>query len=148
MKASTDGFELFDHTADLGVRVRAASLHDLIRLAGDALYAAIGELATEGPETLHVFDLRAADPAVVLRDYLAELLYAFEARSLKATRIGPSELHHAAPPLDVRLLVEVWFAAVDRGHSSMAREVKAVTYHDLDLNHSPEGYEARFIVDI
>lgn len=148
MTAPRDGFELFDHTADLGVRVRAASLHDLIRLAGEALYAAIGEVAAGGTETLHVFDLRAADQAVALRDYLAELLYAFETRSLKAVRIGSSELHHAAPPLDVRLLVEVWFAPVDREHSTLAREVKAVTYHDLDLTHSPDGYEARFIVDI
>ena len=39
------GFELFDHTADVGIRVWAATMPELVRPAGAGLYTAIGELA-------------------------------------------------------------------------------------------------------
>ena len=37
-------FELFDHTADIGIRARAATLPELATVAGQGLYAVIGDL--------------------------------------------------------------------------------------------------------
>src|ERR1041385_2741566 len=71
-------FELFDHTADIGLRVLAPSLEGLIQPATDGLYAAIGALAFCGPaETLKI-EIPGEDRAVILRDYLSELLRLFE----------------------------------------------------------------------
>ena len=44
----TPGYELFDHTADIGVRVWAPSLAKLIPPASEGLYAVLGELTTFG----------------------------------------------------------------------------------------------------
>src|SRR5438552_9341587 len=71
-------FELFDHTADIGIRIFAPSLEELIRPATDALYAVIGELAACGPAEIIKLDFKEEDAPSLLRSYLAELLRLFE----------------------------------------------------------------------
>ena len=49
-------FELFDHTADVGIRVWADTLPGLLAPAGEGLYAIIGELAVEGEARARAFE--------------------------------------------------------------------------------------------
>lgn len=136
-------YELLDHTADLGVRVSAPSLPELLPVAVEALYAAIGTLCPAA-STLgsQVMECRGSDKAELLRDFLADLLYRFETRGEIATWVQPIEYSSA------RLAARVAFAALDRERSDLQREVKAVTYHELSLETTPAGAEAHFIVDI
>lgn len=138
------GFELFDHTADVGVRVRAESLAELIRPAAEGLYATIGTLEVDGNAAAQsrrlVFD--GNDAAVLLRDLLNELLFIFERDHACATQIDVREFS------DRRVAVDATLVAVDFERSSFAREVKAITYHALDIRQVEGGYEAEFIVDI
>ncbi len=136
-------FELLDHTADLGVRVTAPSLAELVRVAGEGLYTVIGNLQpTAGNPRPEHFEFVAADQAVLLRDYLAELLLVFE-RDLRMMTAVQVETFDAE-----RLVVSGQSRPVDREHSAFDREVKAITYHGLRLHPTKGGYEAEFIVDI
>lgn len=134
-------FELFDHTADLGVRVRAGTLEDLVAPAVAGLYAAIGRLERAAIGQVRTFAFRGNDPAVLLRDLLAELLYLFESERLMA--VDPTVEAFDAHELRVR----AGLAAVGDG-STCDREVKAVTYHELALRPIAGGFEATYIVDI
>ena len=136
-------FELFDHTADIGVRVRAGSLAELATPAAEALYTVIGELVT-GPGTpgSRVFDLSGDDPAVLLRDLLAELLFAFEHDRQIAVEIAVAEF------TGDRLRATVQMAGLDGRRSVYHREVKAITYHQLGIRAIEGGYEAVYIVDV
>lgn len=144
----TAGFELFDHTADLGARVRAATAAELIPPATEALYAAIGELAAEEAGRRDKIEITTAphaagDRAYLLRDYLAELLVRFER---DATCFTPQRVAEFS---DARLAVEGTTAPLDESRSAYAREVKAVTYHELTVRPlDTGGWEAVFIVDI
>jgi SHS2 domain-containing protein len=138
----TATFELFDHTADLGVRVRAATLFDLVVPATAGFYATIGTLVTTGNPTPRDFDLSGDDPALLLRDYLAELLRLFDHRHEQFTVTTVAEFSPA------RLLVQGQSHFVDAVASDLVREVKAVTYHELAVRQTPGGWEAVFIVDI
>ncbi len=135
-------FELFDHTADMGVRVRAASLAGLLKPAADGLYAAIGTLIPTGEPTRATFDLTGDEPSALLRDYLAELLILFERDARFATAI------EAAVFEDTRLTATAVMSPVDRDRSALNREVKAITYHELAVRSIRGGYEATVIVDI
>lgn len=138
----TPHYELFDHTADLGVRVRAASLAELIVPATDGFYATIGEVATTGAGAPHTFDLCGEDAALLLRDYLAELLHLFDAEQRRLTDL---EVQEFSPR---RLVVAGQTRPVDQARSALCREVKAVTYHELAIRPIAGGYEATYIVDI
>jgi len=136
-------YELFDHTADVGVRVRAPTLAELLAPATDGLYAIIGDLVTDGREAeLRELELGADEPALLLRDYLAEVLGLFEMGRLMVTTVEAREFSQA------RLAATVQLQRIDMTASTLEREVKAVTYHELRVCRVADGYEATYIVDI
>ena len=135
-------YELFDHTADVGVRARAATLPDLVMPATEGLYSVIGQVVA----TDQIMDLtieRTGDNAAeLLRDYLAEVLFRFEheRQRVMAARVDRFDAQC--------LLVHLRMAVVDDQQSAYHREVKAVTYHELAIREIPGGWEATYIVDI
>ena len=135
-------FELFDHTADVGIRVFAPSMAGLIAPAGEGLYTVIGELTPGGERSGLRLEHTGDEPAVLLRDYLAELLFLFE----DERRIVVSTDVHVFD--EGRLVVEAQLAAVDETVSSYEREVKAITYHALEIAKLRDGFQATIIVDI
>lgn len=135
-------YELFDHTADLGIRVRAPSLPGLVPPGTEGLYAAIGEIVSCGGAVPWTVELHAGDPALLLRDYLAELLQLFDGERRRVTEFERVQLNSG------HLTVQAQTRAVDVAKSTLSREVKAVTYHELAVRPVPGGYEATFIVDI
>ena len=135
-------YEFFDHTADMGIRVRARTLPELLMPAAEALYAAIGELVACATTATITFDSDGDEPAVLLRDFLTELLILFEREKRRLVTVVESSF--AAQ----RLTVTANIAPVDVERSVFHREVKAITYHELSIRAIPGGYEATFIVDI
>jgi SHS2 domain-containing protein len=144
----TPRFELFDHTADIGIRAVAPTLAGLVAPAARGLYAVIGDLVPRSEQGPHrqpactSWELTGDEPAILLRDYLAELLTLFDrdhrmavAHDVKEFRVG-------------RLALEATVCPVDEERSAYIREVKAITYHALAIQRTPEGYEATIIVDI
>jgi len=126
----------------MGLRVRAASMSGLLQPATEALYAAIGELTAAGDETPQSIELTGGDTAELLRDFLTELLFLFEHDGRMITRI-------TSPVLDESLLAATCTTApIDEDACIFAREVKAITYHELAIREIPGGFEATMIVDI
>lgn len=135
-------YEHFDHTADMGIRVRAETLAALIPAAAEGLYAAIGEFASAGsPKPINI-DVPGADPAGLLRDFLTELLDLFERDRRFATAIDVIAF------TDTGLTAMAHTVLVDFERSALHREVKAITYHELAIRAIDGGYEATVIVDI
>ncbi len=139
MRAS---FEHFDHTADMGIRAKAASLPELLEAVAQGLYAAIGDLQVAGESTTITLDLSGSDRANLLRDFLTELLIIFERDHRRLTALEVIKF-------DARQLqAAVQTKPIDREHSIYHHEVKAITYHELALRTIPGGFEASVIVDI
>lgn len=133
-------FELFDHTADLGVRVSAPDYADLVCTAAAGLYATCGSLVPGAQRIDRQFLFQDPDRALRLRDVLAELLHVLEMEQLMMVSANV-EFD------DNHLRVAGNFAKI-ADDSEWYREVKAVTYHDLDVIETPRGFDAVFIVDI
>ncbi len=135
-------YELFDHTADMGVRAFAPTLAELVAPSTEGLYAAMGELTTTGQAVACSFDLAGTDSSLLLRDYLGEVLYLFEHRHRRLTEICVRKF------TDRRLTVVGQAHAIDLAQSKLDREVKAITYHELTIRPVPDGFEATYIVDV
>ena len=135
-------YEHFDHTADLGIRVRAETLADLVAPAADGLYAAIGKFVSAGTPESIALNIAGDDPAVILRDFLAELLDLFERGRRFASAVEVSAF------TDTGLTATAHTELVDFERSALHREVKAITYHELAIRAIDGGYEATVIVDI
>jgi SHS2 domain-containing protein len=135
-------YETFEHTADLGLRIRAADLPTLFAEAAQALFSVIVEdLATVCP--LQPIDVRLEenDCELLLFDWLKELLYHFDAEHML---FGKFEVK-----LDGgSLTATAWGEPLDRTRHVLEHEVKAITYHGLSVVEVEGGWEAEVIVDI
>lgn len=138
----TSMFEFFEHTADLGLRVRAPDFDTLLVDAARALFAAIcAEPDAVRPQHLVEIDLPADDPDYLLFDWLKELLFRFETDRLLFTRF---EVRCDAAGLHGK----AWGEPFDPERHPLEHEVKAVTYHELKVAREADGWLAEIIVDI
>ena len=135
-------YEMFEHTADLGLRVRAADLDTLFAEAAQALFAAIVEdLGTVVAARRLDVRLAGRDRDYLLFDWLRTLLYHFDAGHLLLARF---EVHVGADGLSGA----AWGEPLDRARHELAHEVKAITYHGLRVEKTADGWLAEVIVDI
>jgi SHS2 domain-containing protein len=134
--------ELFEHTADLGLRVRAPDLDTLFAEAAACLFSAVVEdPAAVRPEAEHAFELAGTDREYLLFDWLRELLYRFDADHLV---FGRFEVRVR----DDGLSAKAWGEPLDPARHVLSHEVKAITYHELKVEQTPDGWLAEVIVDI
>jgi SHS2 domain-containing protein len=150
------GVRAIDHTADVGIEVRASTLEGLFdRAARGALALVAGEddverasgnerAADEAQDSQRVHERRdieldSDDVAGLLALWLRELLFIHEVHGL-AYEGGRFDA------LDERRLR----ATVDVGRDSRrpVREIKGVTYHGLEAIRDAQGWRARVIFDV
>ena len=135
-------FEVFEHTADIGLRIRAPDLESIYAEAAAALFA----LFVANPETVRntqakTYRIAGKQGDYLLFDWLNELLYTFETERL-LLRDFHVELD------DSGLVGTCWGEPIDRTRHAMEHEVKAITYHELKLEQTTDGWLAEVIVDI
>jgi SHS2 domain-containing protein len=135
-------YETFEHTADLGLRIRAADLDTLFVEAAQALFGTVVEdLATVRPLQKIDVEVQGDEIDYLLFDWLRELLYHFDAEHLL---FGKFEVHVK----DDGLTASAWGEPLDRSRHNMEHEVKAITYHGLRVEKVGAEWEAEVIVDI
>jgi SHS2 domain-containing protein len=134
--------EVFEHTADLGLRIRAASLERLFEEAAAAMLAlSVANLDAVAPAQSVTFELSADCYEDLLRDWLAELNFTLGTRHLVCSRF--------AVQLDgTSLRATAWGEPLDPARHQLAMEIKAVTYHGLKVERTEDGWLAEVIVDI
>jgi SHS2 domain-containing protein len=135
-------YELFEHTADLGLRIRSGDLHCLFAEAGLCLFSAIvDDVGTIRPHTHVVIELAGGDREFLLFDWLKELLYRFDVEHLV---FGKFEVRVR----DDGLSGTAWGEPLDPARHVLSHEVKAITYHELKVEQTADGWLAEVIVDI
>ena len=135
-------YETFDHTADLGLRIRAPDLNTLFMEAAQALFSVIVEdLASVEPWQRFDIQLAGTEPDYLLFDWLNELLYYWDSEHVLLgrfeARVTPTSLAGSA-----------WGERLDPERHCLLHEVKAITYHGLRVEQTPDGWLAEVIIDI
>lgn len=135
-------FEILEHTADIGFRVRAATSAGLFERAAEALAALAFELEEVGETVSCELSAAGADYESLLVNWLSEALFIMEARRLLLRRFQVSEI--SPQRVAGRGRGEPWNPARHRAKLV----VKGVTYHQLLVEQRPEGWFAQVILDI
>jgi SHS2 domain-containing protein len=135
-------YEIFEHTADFGIRARAGSLNDLFADAARGLFSLMVTNLDQVRTVEDVaFQLDGDDREELLHDWLAELLYTFSARRLVLAKF------------DVKIdsngiSATAWGEPIDPSRHEIEVEVKAITWHALNVEQTAEGWLAEVIVDV
>jgi len=136
--------ETFDHTADVGLRIRGGDLDDLFRTAAEGVFDYIvanrDEVHASESESV---SLRAESAADLLLAWLGELIYRGETKHRLYTRFDVR-----VAPDGLSLVADVAGEPIDRARHVLDHEVKAVTHHAMTLGREGDGWVAEVILDI
>ena len=135
-------FEILDHTADIGLVVYGKDLKSLFTNAGEGLFYLITDLRKVRRRTERRIRIRKESLERLMVDWLTELLYLHEVENLLFRKF------------DIESVGENGLGAVvtgepfQEGFHEIKIEVKAVTYHQIQVEKANSGWRAQVIFDI
>lgn len=134
------GFELLDHTADVGIRAWGREPAEAFAQAAAGLAELMG-VRVPGPGAVRRVRIEGEDPADLLVGFLNELLYLHETELAGFVRVDVRELSDRALEAEVEL--------APLGGPGAGVAVKAATYHQVAIERRPDGaVEVRVYVDV
>ena len=135
-------FEVLDHTADIGLIVYGEDLKTLFENAGEAFFHLITDLKKVKRRTERKIEIGKEDLRRLMVDWLNELLYLHDVEHLlfkeyKVESVGEDGL---------RAVVKG--EAFQEGVHVIRTEVKAVTYHQIEVREENGQWRAQIILDL
>lgn len=136
------GYELLDHTGDLGIRVWAADVRGIFQEAARALFGIITDL---DKVEVHV-DIEVAVNGLgqeeLLVAWLNELLYLYEVEDLLLCDFAITEIDEGS--VKGMAMGEEF----DEDRHDIKTSIKAVTYHQVEIQEQDGCWQAQVIFDI
>jgi SHS2 domain-containing protein len=135
------GYELREHTADVAVEATGGTLAAVFGAVADGLAAAMCDRIPDRGERFEL-TVRAESREALLFDYLDQLIYERDVRNVL--------------PVDNEAAVERdadgWTVTASARGVPLelvdAREIKAVTYSEMDLSRTDAGWHAYVVFDV
>jgi len=135
-------YTTFDHTSDLGIEVNATNMEELFINAALALYDQLLHDYQQDPQFQEKINLQATDQELLLHDFLGELLSLFWSEYKIYTNFQIEKLSN----IHLDLIADGYQRDSDK--LRIKREIKAVTYHQLQIKQIENNYQAKFVLDI
>ena len=134
-------YEIVDHTADWALRVWGHNLADLLRNAAigmNSLMTGSPSTSSEMESETRTLTLDAFDSETLLVDWLTELAYFAEMEQLIFPTITLSNITptHLEANIQGGIIPE------------LAKHIKAVTYHNLEIIQTDDGLETTIVFDV
>jgi len=132
-------FQEVEHTADWAVRVRGRDLAELFAFAAQAMITLVTDsVQTEPFPVVRHIELAAPDVETLLVDWLSELVYLHETGDVVFCVFEMEEVTSTQLRATIR----------GRPGIPVKKEIKAVTYHGLDVQRTQGGYEVTVVFDV
>ena len=142
MHPSTRPYEIIDHTADLGIRIFGTSPETLFANAAAALFQIITDSKKLTGTRIQHLQVSGQDWPDLMVGWLRELLFLWNAKELLVKEVQIERLSEN----DLSATV-----TVDRYHPDkhpIHTDIKAVTYHQIDVFCNATGWQATVIFDV
>lgn len=131
------GFEEISHTADWALRVWAPDFPQLAAAALEGMFMLMKPQVSASPISKRNIEVCGADEVELLVGFLSESLYLLESASLV-----PVHCEISVKKDRLRASITASRAA------AISKIIKAVTYHNLTIQSSPEGLECTLVFDV
>jgi len=135
-------YQLFDHTSDLGVQVRAEDLKSLFKNAALTLTDLMTDIKTVRNRSDRIIEVESENIELLLREWLGELLFTFNTSGFL---ISDVEILNIS---DRHVKARIFGEQYQKKRHVLQREIKSVTYHQLKVMVEEHEATARFILDI
>ena len=136
------GFEIIDHTADVGIIAYGADVKELFSNAALALFSLITEPESIEEKLQRGLEISSEDRDSLLVEWLNELIYLFDAEHILFSKFEIEELSRN------QLKATCYGEKIDPSKHRIRTGIKAATYHMLEVDRDNNGYKAQIIFDV
>lgn len=130
-----------EHTADIGLLIRGRDLPELIVEGCKGLVLLLTGEYTVRPNLWRTVEVEGPEPEILLADFMSEVLSLATLEGLLAVKVEPEMVD------ETKVKAEVGLVAVDR-KVGLKTEIKAITYHGLEIRETDSGLEAEVVMDV
>jgi len=135
-------YRIINHTADFGLQISAS---DIKTLFADAAHAMIDQITDINRlKGLNEYDVHisGSDRPDLMVNWLREVLYLWtgEEKLVKKARILSLS--------EYELSAKVMYDTYEPNRHIIKNEIKAVTYHQIQVEKGPLGWESKIIFDV
>ncbi len=138
----TKRFEILDHTADIGIIVHGENLKALFENAGEAFFHLITDLRKVRRRTERRINLGGESLDSLMVDWLSELIYLHDVENLLFKGFNVESVGEDG----LRAIVKG--EPFQEGVHVIKTEVKAVTYHQIEVRQENGRWRAQVIFDL
>jgi SHS2 domain-containing protein len=135
-------YRLIDHTADFGMQVFGSDSQELFSNAALALFDVITEMdVLKGCNSCNITASGEDWPDLMI-NWLREVLYLWNGKEMLVKSVQILSLS------ENNISAKIYFDAYMPDRHIIKTEIKAVTYHQIQVKSSPSGWKAQIIFDI
>jgi len=139
-------YRLLPHMTDAFVEVQAPTLAGVFEEAAFAMFDVMTDPTAIERSFVDQFEVTSHDEISLFHDWLEQLLLKFDLDGkvysvFHVEKINPQNEN-------LRLAAKAQGGLFERGRHPAKVEIKAVTYHRMEVRATPEGYVARYILDL
>ena len=142
MNPNKSKFRFVDHTADLGIIVNGVDLKDLFETAARSMIQIIVKGKPSEKTSRIKLTVNGKDLADLMVRWLSEVLYLFEGEKVVLTDVAIKSI--SASHIDTILKI----IPFDPDLHEILCEIKAVTYHQIEVAKKDDHWQARVIFDV
>jgi SHS2 domain-containing protein len=138
-------FEYLEHTADVKFKAYGNSLEEAFASAAEAMFNAMLDISAVSSKCEIAINLEAESLEDLLYDWLSELLYQFDANYIIFGKFEVSKIAE----IDGKFLIEarVFGEQIDLKKHKFHLQVKAVTFHDMQIKRSNNHWIIQVLLD-
>ena len=134
---NSQGYEEVEHIADLAIRVWGGDFHAILEASAQGMYDLMGILLDQANPVDSSFNIFVETREIILVDFLSEILFLCENQK---TAFNSFEFINAGEVFRVN--------ASGSKVEKIERNIKAVTFHDLNIIRTTKGLETIITFDV
>ncbi|ACV25057.1 archease [Methanocaldococcus fervens] len=138
-------FNYFETTADLGVEAKGKTLEEAFKEGAKGLYNIMVDIDKVDKKEKVEFEVTGEDLEELLYNFLNELLFYTDVENLV---FNDFDVKIERYENGYKLRCIAYGEKIDKEKHNIKEEVKAVTYHKMEVKEEEDGWRVRYIVDL
>ena len=138
-------FNYFETTADLGVEAKGKSLEEAFKEGAKGLYNIMVDIDKVDKKEKIEFEIEGEDLEELLYNFLNELLFYTDVENLV---FSDFDVKIEKDNNGYKLKCIAYGEKINKEKHNIKEEVKAVTYHMMEVKQEEDGWKIRYIVDL
>ncbi len=140
------GFKFLEHTADVFIEAYGENMEEVYENAALALFEVMTDTSKIDQTLSEVVEVRATDNFELLYNWLEQFLVKFEVENKIYSKFEVEAIKKINSKFFLR--AKIFGESFDNEKHPSKVEVKAITYHDMDIEENNGLFKAKVLLDI